>query len=146
MRLCLVLALLAPLAARADDTAAGKTAFDTRCVACHGAGGVGTPGLAPALAGSLKAAIAQPDGPGYVQQVLLQGLSGRIVSQGQTFMGAMPSQAAVDDAELAAIANYLARDLNGAAANAFSADGFRAARDSKPSHKALRDLRARLLP
>lgn len=141
-----VLAALAAMLTMAGAGAADAGVYDKQCVACHQPGGKGMAGLAPALAGTLAPMVASDDGRRYIAQVLLQGLSGRIVSQGQTFVGAMPPQAALADADLAAVANYLARDLNGAAADAFSADDFARARaQPKPAHKELRELRERLL-
>ena len=124
---------------------AGLAVFDKQCVACHQAGGSGMAGLAPALAGALAPLLGTDDGRRYVAQVLIHGLSGRIVSQGHVFMGAMPSQSALSDAELADVTNYLARDLNGAKASMFSADDFVRARSAKLTHKDLREMRERVL-
>ena len=145
----LLVALTAGIAATIAHAAepvapAGLAVFDKQCAACHQAGGKGMPGLAPALAGTLAAAVASDDGRRYLAQVLIHGLSGRIVSQGQTFNGAMPGQFALSDAELADVANYLARDLNGAASPVFGPEDFVRARAPKPSHKELRELRERL--
>ncbi|WP_077035532.1 cytochrome c [Pelomonas sp. KK5] len=118
--------------------------FDRACVACHQAGGKGMPGMAPALAGPLAPILAKPEGKRYLSGVLLNGLSGKIVSDGNTFMGAMASQAAMSDAELAEVANYITKDLNGAATS-FTAEDFATARAAKIPHKELRELRERLL-
>ena len=109
-------------------------------------GGKGMAGLAPALAGTLTPLVGQEDGRKYIAGVLVHGLSGKIVSQGVTFMGAMPPQSAVSDDELAEIGNYLARDLNGAKDNVFTAKDIAQERTLKTSHKDLRDLRQRLIP
>jgi mono/diheme cytochrome c family protein len=141
------LGALAATGARADTASvpAGQAVFDRVCAACHQSGGKGTPGLAPALAGPLSPLFAHDEGKRYVAGVLTQGLSGKISSRGESFMGAMPTQAALSDADLVDVANYLARDLNGAAATAFSADDFAQARTAKAPHKELRDLREKLL-
>lgn len=135
-----------PGAARADEAAvpAGLAIFDRTCAACHQAGGKGTPGVAPPLAGTLGFAASE-DGRRYVAGVLTQGLSGRLASRGQVYLGAMPMQAAMTDADLADVANYLARDLNGAAAAPFTPEDFAKARVSRTTHKDLRELRERLL-
>ncbi|WP_043459946.1 c-type cytochrome [Azohydromonas australica] len=130
--------------AQQADAAAGRTVFQNTCAACHNSAGQGTPGLAPALAGTLGKHADSEDGRRYISQVLLQGLSGRIVSQGQTFMGAMPSQAALSDEQLAAVASYVAKELNGSAAAPFTVEEFAKARSSKPTHKELRELREQL--
>jgi mono/diheme cytochrome c family protein len=141
------LMVTAAQAAHAADAAppAGLAVFDKQCMACHQAGGSGMAGLAPALAGALAPMLGSDDGRHYVAQVLIHGLSGRIVSQGHVFMGAMPSQSALSDAELADVTNYLARDLNGAKASVFSADDFVRARATKLTHKDLREMRERVL-
>jgi len=133
-------------AAAQGSVAAGQASYDKTCVACHQPGGKGMAGLAPALAGTLAPLMGQEDGRRYVAGVLVHGLSGRIVSQGMTFVGAMPPQAALSDAELAEVANYLARSLNGAKDDVFKAEDFARERSAKTSHKDLRELRQRLLP
>lgn len=127
--------------AQSSATGTGATTFANVCVACHQAGGVGMPGLAPALAGTLAKPLAGDVGKRYVQLVLLNGLSGHIKSQGQSFNGAMPAQAQLDDATLAAVATYLAQDLNGLKDVSFSAQDFAQARAQHPTHKELRSLR-----
>lgn len=122
----------------------GSALFKNTCAGCHNTAGEGTPGIAPALAGTLAPHGASEEGRRYIAQVLLAGLSGRIVSQGQVFMGAMPPQSALADADLAAVANYVVKDLNGGAADTFAPADFAAARGTKPSHKELRELRERL--
>jgi mono/diheme cytochrome c family protein len=125
---------------------AGLAVFSQQCAACHQADGKGTPGLAPALAGPLAPLLGSEEGRRYVSLVLVQGLSGKIVSQGQTFVGAMPSQAALTDAELSDVANHLARDLNATPTAAFTAADFARAREARTTHKELRELRTRLMP
>jgi len=141
-------ALWLPLSAHAADVAtpAGLLIYEKHCVACHQIGGQGVPGLAPALAGTLASVVATEEGRRYVASVLLHGLSGRIVSQGQVLIGAMPAQTQLSDAELVDVANYLAKDLNRAPDAVFLAEDFARSRGSKISHKDLRILRARLIP
>lgn len=144
----LAAALAGPVAAQtATPAARGAEIFASNCFACHGAQGQGTAGIAPALAGQLSPVLARPEGRGYVLRVLLHGLSGRIVSQGQTFVGAMPTQAALSDADLVALGTHLAA-LNGQTGAPFDAAEVAAARAESPapSHKALRELRARVMP
>lgn len=135
------LLILATTQAHADP-AKGKAIFDGRCIACHGPGGAGIPGLAPTLAGGLPY-VDKDAGRQYVAGVLTQGLSGKIVSKGQTFMGAMPSQADLSDEDVASVANHLA-SLNGATGAPFKAADIAAARTRKADHKSLRDQRATL--
>lgn len=135
------------LAAAAGDVKgpAGKAVFDNICAVCHQSGGKGLVGMAPALADTLAPVLAGKQGRTYVAQVLVHGLSGRIVSQGQAFNLAMPPQALLSDADLAAVANYVARDLNGNDGSPFTVEDFVAARAAKSSHKELRALREELL-
>ncbi len=140
-----LLALATELAAASDATVPqGLATFNRQCIACHQSGGKGLVGLAPALAGTLANLLAMEDGRRYVTQVLIHGLSGRIVSQGQVFVGAMPTQLPMSDDELAGVANYLAQDLNGAAQPLFSGADFVQARAAVTTHKQLRELRERL--
>lgn len=132
-----------PAAAVASD---GAALFGQHCAACHGPAGAGVPGMAPALAGPLAPLFGSEDGRRYVRDVLLHGLSGRIVSQGQVFVGAMSPQSRLGDAELAAIAGHLATGLNGHAEPGFAAGEFALARQARPSHKELRERRSRLMP
>jgi mono/diheme cytochrome c family protein len=147
--LALLLAGLVPAAATAaDGVPAGQAIFDRDCFACHGDKGQGIAGIAPALAGPLTPVLSQDLGRDYVARVLIYGLSGRIVSQGQTFVGAMPIHAALSDLELAEVANYVAQSLNGMAAPAFKPENFGQARALKPvpTHKDLRALRSQVMP
>ncbi|WP_326537402.1 c-type cytochrome [Pseudorhodoferax sp.] len=122
---------------------AGQAVYDRSCAACHQPGGKGMAGLAPALAGTLGPLLAADDGRRYLAQVLVHGLSGRIVTQGLGFTGVMPGQAALGDAELAAVANYLARELNDGTAAPYAAEEFARLRGEKVSHKDLRAVRER---
>jgi mono/diheme cytochrome c family protein len=136
-------ALAAGGSAFAQDTASGQAFFDKVCAACHQPGGKGQPGIAPALAGPLAPLLKQEEGRQYVAYVMVNGLSGKIMSQGQLFNLAMPPQGSFSDAELADAARYVA-SLNGSDAK-FSPEDVARARTGTPSHKQLRELRERLL-
>ncbi|BBE72414.1 c-type cytochrome [Oharaeibacter diazotrophicus] len=125
-------ALVAPALA-----ADGKAVFETVCVACHQEGGVGAPGLAPPLVDpELWSRLGDKAGA-YVTGVLVAGLSGKIEAVGQTYVGvAMPSQEALSDEELVAVATYVLHDLNHLDV-AIPAPP----RADPPSHKALRAMR-----
>lgn len=103
-------ALLAAPAARAD-VAAGQALFNATCVACHGPGGSGIPGLAPALAGALGGHLASPQGKTYLVSVLLAGLSGPIESKRLKFNSAMPNLGLKDE-QVADVLAYLVGTLN----------------------------------
>ena len=125
------------------DAALGQAFFDKNCAACHQPAGKGLAGIAPALAGTLAPLLAHEEGRQYVVQVLVHGLSGKIVSQQQVFNLAMPPQPMFSDAELADAAHYVA-SLNGSSVK-FSPEDVARARAGKPTHKQLRELRERLL-
>lgn len=135
-----------PALAQESVPIAGAQVFAAHCVACHQAGGVGAPGLAPALAGALAQRLGTPAGRRYVSGVLVSGLSGRIISQGQPFVGAMPTQQALSNAELAAVATYVARELNGLPDFSFAPEDVEKARAEHLSHKDLRALREQAAP
>ena len=83
--------------------AEGKTVFSKVCAACHQANGQGLPGAFPPLAGSDW--VAGPE-----EQLILpvlHGLNGEIVVNGETWNGAMPAQATLDDRQVAAVLSYV---------------------------------------
>jgi mono/diheme cytochrome c family protein len=100
-------------------------------VACHQADGEGVPGLAPPLVGALKKVAEVDQGRTYIAHVLVSGMAGTIKTRGGKFTGAMPSQAALSDHELAAIASYVLTTFN-ASPVVLQPEGFAALR-SKPA-------------
>lgn len=86
----------------------GAALFAQHCAACHQASGAGTPGLAPAIKGAHWAQLGQT--PHYLSSVLLHGLSGPIVVDGQRFVGVMPSFASsLSDPQLWAVMDHVAQ-------------------------------------
>jgi len=123
MRPVLAMAATAALTAcsSAGLAADGARIFAGTCQACHQAGGVGTPGLAPPLVSSVikNAAARQKD---YPAMVVTKGLTGPLaLADGSSITGAMPPQQALTDADVAAVVNYVFH-LNHAAANVKPAD------------------------
>jgi mono/diheme cytochrome c family protein len=102
-----------PGAVVAQDAAGGAAVFEQNCAVCHNHEGVGNPGLAPPLAGRQWTALLRDRN--YLPAVLLHGLIGPIDVAGQYYAGAMAPQSALTDQELASVANYVTRTLNGAA-------------------------------
>jgi mono/diheme cytochrome c family protein len=96
------------------ESLVGETLFKQHCAACHQADGTGVPGLAPPLANALAGQLASPRAGEYLAHVLVAGLVGPVVSAGQNFNSAMPAVAQLSDDEIVAIANFVARALNGA--------------------------------
>ena len=125
--------------------AGGASLFAENCVACHQAGGIGTPGLAPPLVSETlkKAGSVQRD---YVALVIMHGLSGPIKVKGQLFVSAMPPRGDFSDDDVAALANYVEADLNGLTAEKFNplAGGdVTLLRKTTVDHKTLRDMRSK---
>ncbi|HET6599539.1 MAG TPA: cytochrome c [Burkholderiaceae bacterium] len=89
----------APSAAPID----GATVYAQNCASCHGAEGRGQSSYFPPLAGNPDLAA----GGGFAVRVLLNGLTGRIEVNGQTYDGSMPSFGHLSDAEIAAVANHV---------------------------------------
>jgi len=137
----LTLVLASPGAATAAD---GARIFADTCQACHQAGGVGAPGLAPPLVSPViaNAAAKQKD---YPVLVVINGLSGSIaLAAGGTIASAMPPQQGLGDDEVAAVVNYVFR-LNHAKTVLKSADVAQV-RGQPTSHDALKQIRSGLLP
>jgi len=96
------------LAATAGSAAAdGAAIFDANCAFCHQAGGVGVPGQFPRLAGRVGAIAANPEGKKLLSQILLAGMGGRIVVDGEQIIGVMPAFDALSDDDIAAVLSYL---------------------------------------
>jgi mono/diheme cytochrome c family protein len=137
---------LVSLPASAETNAAGKAHFTETCAPCHGEGGVGIPGLAPPLVDSPLWSGLGDKAPHYFAGVVSNGMSGKISVLGQDYIGlVMPSQAALPDADLAAIGAYVLQDLNGLSVVPDEAM-IGAAKATPTSHKALRKIRAQAVP
>lgn len=81
------------------------------CAACHQEDGKGSPGLAPALAGS---AIAT--GPaGRFARAIMHGLEGEYEYNGAKYQGAMPATQLGSDPDLAAVMTYVRRSFGNSA-------------------------------
>lgn len=140
----LSLFLLVNLPVQATDR--GADLFKNSCATCHGEAGVGLPGFAPTLAGTLSQHLASPSAAAYFSQVMVSGLSGKIESNGQIFAGAMPSQTMLSNVELVAILNYVTTQLN-EAPQAFSIklEDIEQARLKNLSSSEVRNLRKSIL-
>ena len=93
---------------------AGKALFEQRCIACHQAGGVGAPGLAPPLSNPSLWKGLQDQAQHYFYSVLVSGLSGTLTVDGMGYYGlVMPTQADLSKDDMVALADYVLNDLNG---------------------------------
>ena len=94
----------APSTTHGDDRmAAGARVFASTCAACHQAQGQGVPHVFPPLAGS-DFLMADKD---RAIRIVLGGLNGHVVVNGQGFDSAMPSQAHLSDDEIADALTYV---------------------------------------
>ncbi len=96
-----VMAAGSSMSAAAPTQSDGAQVYQQTCAACHQAGGVGVPGSFPPLAGNPNAADAA-----YVEQVIVEGVSGPIEVLGEAYDGMMT---AVDlsDGDRAAVVEYV---------------------------------------
>lgn len=86
----------------------GAALFETHCAACHSAGGVGTPGLAPPLDRPDFWQALGDEAPTYISGVVTKGLNAQITVRGESYAGMMmPPVPGVSDDELAAIASWV---------------------------------------
>ena len=102
-----VLAAAILAAATATASADGQAVFDNSCAFCHQAGGVGVPGQFPRLAGRAGAIAAKPAGKAFLPKVVLNGVSGRIMVDGEQILGIMPALDTLSDDDIAAVLTYV---------------------------------------
>ena len=108
-----VLALVAPVAAMADDglfqwQTVGAETYANFCGTCHQPDGQGVPDTFPPLVGHAPAVLARPGGREYLARLVLYGLAGRIAVNGKPFDGAMPAWGeTLSDQQLAAALDYV---------------------------------------
>ena len=119
----------------------GPALFAQHCAACHQADGQGTVGLAPALKGPHWQRLGSDRA--YLPQVLVHGLSGLIVVNGERHVGSMPAFGAqLDDDSLAAVANHVQGVVQARTDPAYVAQDMRSARDAGGSPPKTRERRA----
>lgn len=97
----LALAILLPGVAIGGESD-GQELFAAHCGACHGAEAEGIPGLAPPLAGRDLARARE-----QILHTVLSGLTGVIKVGEEFYDGVMPPFAALSDAEIAALVDYV---------------------------------------
>lgn len=120
---------------------AGEAIFARSCAGCHGVAGGGIPGFAPALDRPAFWQSLGEDAPFYLGGVLVSGIAGRMVVDGVPFIGAMPRQAMLDDAELLAVSAYLFSVLGELDGVALDEETLAALRAQPPSHSVLLAMR-----
>ncbi len=115
-------AAAAPAAAPAAEVASvDGAAVYQRCMVCHQATGVGSPGLYPPLAGSEIV-----NGPAEIPiRIVLKGLQGPVKVKGTTFNSMMMpygTGAELSDAEVAAVLTYVRSQWGNTGAAVTAAD------------------------
>src|SRR5512139_2708906 len=88
---------VAGAAASPAQIAAGKTVFETACMACHQADGKGLPGAFPPLAGS-DYLLGDKD---RAVGIVVNGLQGEVIVNGIKFNSVMPAMTQLSDQEIA---------------------------------------------
>lgn len=81
----------------------GEETYRKNCLACHQADGSGVPGMYPPLNHAEKI-MGPPEG---VIKVILFGLKGPSVINGQTYKQQMPPQKHLNDSTIAVLVNYV---------------------------------------
>jgi mono/diheme cytochrome c family protein len=96
-----------PAAAEFKWQEIGARVFDASCSVCHQQNGLGVAGAFPPLAGHVAETFAQRNGREYLVRLVLFGLEGAIVVNGNTFDSAMPPWAQLGDDEIAAALDHV---------------------------------------
>lgn len=107
----LTAALLSAATGAGAQQVSGAEIYKSSCAMCHQEQGQGAAGVAPALKGSQWDKLSKV--AGYAPGVLLAGMNGQITTDEGPFMGVMPTQNRLSDAEIAAVATYMLHDIAG---------------------------------
>jgi hypothetical protein len=98
-----LLAMVICIPAAAEPSAEGYQ----RCSACHLAAGEGIPGAFPPLKNRVAKIASTAQGRAYLVSVVNVGLMGSITVDGTPYMGVMPAQGALYDAQgISEVLNY----------------------------------------
>jgi len=88
----------------------GASVFAGRCAVCHGPEAAGIPGSFPSLHDQIVAFGKTPEGRDYLVMVVTTGLMGNLKVGGVSYLGVMPAQSGLSEAEVAAVLSFLASD------------------------------------
>jgi mono/diheme cytochrome c family protein len=122
-----------PKSGAAAALAHGKTVYESVCGICHGADGLGKPGVAPPLAGS---EWVNAKGFDRLAHIPLMGVNGPIQVEGKDWSSAMAAMgAALPDEDLAAVLTYI-RGSWGNKAAPVSGDDIAKIRSAMPKNPA----------
>jgi mono/diheme cytochrome c family protein len=124
----------------------GESLFTTHCSACHDTGGAGVPGIAPPLAHALSKHVTSGYAKDYFSSLLIVGMKGPLKVDDQIYHGVMPAQGALNNEELAHIADYVLNTLNAAPAIlVLDPSDFENARHKNLAPEAVYQLRKKVL-
>ena len=122
----------------------GAQVFSSRCAVCHGPEAAGIPGAFPPLREQVVTFAKSAEGRDYLAMVVTTGLMGTLKIGGTSYLGVMPAQSGLTEADIAAVLTYLAsgRDKLDDAAALTAADVVAArARHADKTPQATRALR-----
>lgn len=112
----------------------GREVFEGNCTTCHSSDGEAVPGAYPPLAGHAPELYNAEGGRDYLANLLLYGVQGEIVVDGETYNGVMPSWQQLSDQQLADVLNYILSDWGNEAAledfEPYNPDDFATKRDA----------------
>jgi mono/diheme cytochrome c family protein len=96
-----------PVAQRAGppepEPVSGAQVYSSRCASCHQSNGQGVSGAFPTLIGT-----SWVENKGQIIRILLHGMQGEVVVQGETYNGVMPAWGAtLSDEEIAAVITHV---------------------------------------
>ena len=96
-----------PIAQRAGppepEPVSGSQVYSARCASCHQSNGQGVSGAFPTLIGT-----SWVEDKGQIIRILLHGMQGEIVVQGETYNGNMPAWGGIlNDREIAAVITHV---------------------------------------
>ena len=94
-----------------NAAAAGKSLFVDNCAVCHAVAGTGTPSLAPPLTHYPAQYATTDEGRRQLAMTVLYGMFGDVEVDQKHFNFKMPDFSAWDDANLAAVLNFVVFDL-----------------------------------
>ena len=84
----------------------GRLVYEANCVGCHRADGTGVAGVFPPLVDNVNV-----DDTEYVKGVVANGLMGEIEVNGDTYNGAMPAFALLDDSQIDSVVLFVQQGL-----------------------------------
>lgn len=105
--LVMAIALL-PAAAVMADIDAGREVYRKHCQACHQPGGEGIRGAFPPLLNNPNI----KDKPDHIARSIIDGKSGTLTVNGETYHGFMPAMAQLTDENIAAVIHFILAEWN----------------------------------